>query len=326
MKRVIFGLLVLIWITPAKAIILSTKQERNTHAPSGVILNSGWQWEGQWGNFTGTIISKNTFITAAHVGGQVGDYFTYGGRRYQTTAMYDDPQSDLRIWGIRARLTSAAPLQIQQNEVGKGMLVFGRGTQRGDEVVVNSQLKGWLWGEDDHVQSWGKNIVNGVASGLADDQTTNVAGVKLYWNFDLNGISHEGGLSLGDSGGGVFMKDPQGAWRLAGVNFAAQSTFTIPGNDEVMHGAIVDAGGLQFGDTLVDDVAQNIPTRMYATRISARRGWIGDVLSGRISPTASAMAAPVAQGVPEPGSMACILGIGAASLRRPVRRLKLRRL
>lgn len=319
MKRSLVAVLVLLLAGRANAVILSTKEARNTNAPTGVIANSGWQWQGLWGNFSGTVISKNTFITAAHIGGQVGDYFTYGGRRYQATAMYDDPLSDLRVWSIRARLNSAAPLQIDKNEVGKGMMVYGRGTQRGVEVLVNGQLKGWRWGVDDHVQSWGKNIINGVSSGLADNESTNVPGVKLYWNFDLNGIAHEGGVSLGDSGGGVFIKNANNVWRLAGVNFAAQSTFNVPGESEIIRAALVDTGGLQFGETIVDDLAQNIPSRMYATRISSRAGWINDVLAGRIGATVSALSAPVSQGVPEPGSAFLLAAVLLKGMRRPKR-------
>jgi hypothetical protein len=316
MVRTVVVLVVLGLASPIRAVVLSTREQRNTRAPIGVIADSGWQWQGEWGNFAGTVISKNTFITAGHVGGNVGEYFTYGGRRYQTIAMYDDPLSDLRIWSIRARLTSAAPLQVQKNEGGKGVMIYGRGTQRGEEVVVNGQLKGWLWGQDDHVLSWGKNVINGASSGLADDGVTKVDGVKLFWNFDRNGVSHEGGLSLGDSGGAVFMKSPDNVWRLAGVNYAAQYLFTVPPSAEDMRGAIVDAGGLKFGDTFVDDVAQDIPTRMYATRISARIGWITDVLAGRVVPNSSGISGVAAQGVPEPGVGMGVLGFAILCLRR----------
>ena len=82
---------------PAHAVILYAKRLRNTTAPNGPLASSGWQWEGNWGAFLGTPISKNYFITAEHIGGTVGDAFVFNGRRYYTTATYDDPQSDLQI-------------------------------------------------------------------------------------------------------------------------------------------------------------------------------------------------------------------------------------
>src|SRR5439155_11197840 len=44
----------------------------NTTAPTGALIDSGWQYQGAWGVYLGTPISSNFFITGAHVGGRVG--------------------------------------------------------------------------------------------------------------------------------------------------------------------------------------------------------------------------------------------------------------
>src|SRR3954447_4882069 len=68
------------------AVILYRSATRNTSPPTGSLLNSGWQFEGQWGNFLGTPIaptgatSTKFFITAAHVGG--AGSFQYNGTQY----------------------------------------------------------------------------------------------------------------------------------------------------------------------------------------------------------------------------------------------------
>jgi len=49
----------------------------NTNAPEGALTNSGWQYQGTWSSFDGTVISSNAFITAKHVGGSVGEPFTF---------------------------------------------------------------------------------------------------------------------------------------------------------------------------------------------------------------------------------------------------------
>src|SRR5262245_1407510 len=91
--------LTLVLASPAEAVLLYKSAQRNTTAPygswGGYLVNSGWQWEGNWGNFLGTPISSKHFITAGHVGGWVGQTFTLNGTTYTTTAMYDDPSSDL---------------------------------------------------------------------------------------------------------------------------------------------------------------------------------------------------------------------------------------
>jgi len=55
--------------TQTRAVVLYRTPTRNTSAPSSMLYNSGWQWEGKWGGFLGTPIAPNYFITAGHVGG-----------------------------------------------------------------------------------------------------------------------------------------------------------------------------------------------------------------------------------------------------------------
>src|SRR5437870_1492336 len=86
----------------ARAVILYGSPDRNLSAPTGNLTDSGWQYEGQWNGFLGTAIGPNTFITAAHVGGQVGvTPFVYNGQSYTTTASYDSNYTlGLRVWRV----------------------------------------------------------------------------------------------------------------------------------------------------------------------------------------------------------------------------------
>lgn len=307
-------LLALAFSSSAHAIILSTKTTRNTSAPAGVLLNSGWQWEGQWNGFLGTAISKNTFITAGHIGGTVGSYFKLNGVNYKTVATFNDPQSDLQIWSVHGRLPTAAPLFAQSSEVGRGVVLYGRGTQTGAPIVVNNQTKGWLWGASDGVQSWGKNIITGTANGQSDASTGShaVSGSLIDFAFDRTGWSHEGTLSVGDSGGGVFTKVGT-TWQLVGVNFSVESEFKIPGDSTQYNGALVDKGGLIIDNALVADALADNPSLAYATRISARLGWITDVLSGRVAPTSTT---PGTTGVPEPTALTPLILLACTMIRR----------
>ena len=153
-------------VTPARAVILfgTGDPTANTSAPGGTLAGSGWQYEGQFGGFLGTAIASNFFVTAKHIGGSVGDTFTFNGVNYTTVAVFPDPSSDLQIWQVAGSFPSHASLfsEAPGAEANFALVVFGRGTERGDPVLVgnDSHLGGWLWGASDSVQRWGTNKID----------------------------------------------------------------------------------------------------------------------------------------------------------------------
>jgi hypothetical protein len=296
----------------AKAIILYDHWYRNSSAPTGSLANSGWQWEGNWGNFLGTPIAKNYFITASHVGGSVGQSLVLNGVSYPTVAVYDDPSTDLRIWKTSKSFSSWAPLYTTKLEVGKTAVLIGRGTGRGSDVNVNGTLHGWQWGVDNHIKSWGqnklKNIVNG-GSGIGD---------VIGYSFDRSGhgdyVSNEGIVSSGDSSGAVFVYS-YSKWMLAGLLYSVEKDFKTPGGAAIS-AAIFDKGGLSYNGSFIPDTSTDQPAMGYATRIGTRASWINSVLNGSI--TASAAAVPATgSAVPEPATVTILAGAyGAMLLRR----------
>ena len=119
-------------------------------------------YEGQFGAFLGTVIGSNYFITAKHIGGSVGQTFTFNGANYTTTAVFPDSSSDLQIWQVSGTFPSHAQIYSAAagTEPNANLVVFGRGTQRGDAVFVGSDSHpgGWLWGTSDGVERWGTNV------------------------------------------------------------------------------------------------------------------------------------------------------------------------
>src|SRR5213075_1439492 len=93
------------------------------------LTNSGWQFQGKWAGFSGTVISSNCFITAQHVGGVLGGTFEFQGNSYTATAFTNDPNADIMVWRISGQFPIWAPLYTKRNEQGKNLVVFGRGTQ-----------------------------------------------------------------------------------------------------------------------------------------------------------------------------------------------------
>ena len=210
----------------------------NTTPPTGALTNSGWQYEGQWGGFLGTPITPQYFIAAKHVGGSVGQTFTFNCVSYKTTARWDDPNSDLRIWKVNGVFPNYAPLYSTSDETGKPLVVIGRGTQRGNPVTVtNAQtqtpaIHGWKDGPADGVMRWGQNQVCLAACAFLMAAFTGTQG------------ANEAYLSSGDSSGAVFIQDNSGVWKLAGINYAIDGPFSTTASRPAFYGAISDESGL----------------------------------------------------------------------------------
>jgi len=252
----------------------------NTTAATGALTNSGWQYNGLcgWlGSYLGTPIAPRFFITAAHVGGSVGDTLDFDGLEFHTIAVTNCPNSDLLVWQTTETFPVYCPLYTASNEVGQLCVIFGRGTQRGDQVVVGGQLKGWKWGTGDTVIRWGENTVSGIA-------TDPNLGQFLAASFDRNGITNECSLSTGDSSGGVFIQDGS-TWKLAGLNYSADGLFSLDGTTNTQFfAAIVDKGGLYESDgaggwTFFTNQVADIPGYSFFSRISAHASWINSVIN-----------------------------------------------
>jgi hypothetical protein len=293
---------------PADAVILYRSSIRNKTAPTGANANSGWQWEGHWaGGFEGTPIASRYFISAAHLGGGVGQAIYFGGKNHTVVAQYDDPSTDLKIYKIADTFSTFAPLYTSTNEVGKRAMIFGRGTGRGDAVVVNGQTKGWKWGTQDKVDSWGENMVSSTLDGGSG------FGQLLKFTFNKGGLTNEGALSTGDSGGGVFINDG-GKWKLAGLNYLVEGPFSLTSGGATFNASLFDKGGVYLQGSKITDTTADVPGAFYATRVSSRISWINSILKGGTGAAAFQVGAD-ASAVPEPASIG-VLAIGAISLLR----------
>ena len=262
---------------PAFAVLLlgTGDPAANTTAPTGELAGSGWQYQGRFGDFLGTAVGRNFFITAKHLGA-LGRVFTFHGVDYEVVQRIDDRWSDLTIWRVAGDLPVWAPLYPREDELGQRLVVIGRGGERGSDVVKEGALRGWSWGAETRVERWGENVVSRIA----------YAGVEkyfLYAAFDSTGGPNEAHLTSGDSGGAVFLNDG-GRWKLAGINYSVEGPYyAAPSRDSRFHGALVDVSGFYSSN----DGGQSFyrytsaaprPSGFYASRISNRRQWILSVV------------------------------------------------
>ena len=246
----------------------------NTTAPGGTLANSGWQYEGTFGDYLGTPIAPHFFITAQHIG-QNSDKLVYRGANYTIVKSFDDPGTDLRIFQVVQTFSLFAPLYTRSDEVGKHLVVIGRGTQRGTEVLSLGSLRGWQWGQSDKVQHWGENLVSAI-------KQRPPGGEMLYALFDKAGLPNESHLSNGDSGGAVFLDDG-GVWKLGGINYDVDGAFyTGPNGAGGFLAALFDQRGLFDENRHFVSGNAPVPSGFYASRISSRIEWIDSVVEPRL--------------------------------------------
>jgi hypothetical protein len=281
-------LLSLLLAAPSPAVILISTGDPsfNTTEPSGALQDSGWQFQGQWNGVLGTAIGPQSFVTATHVGGHVGDTFVLRGVAYVTDGVVDDTNSDLAIWHVTTPFPDWAPLYRNGDEVGKDFVVFGRGTDRGDPAILGipPTQRGWYWGPGNQVQRWGTNTVSEIVQASAQE------GNLLAATFDLGVSDTEATISSGDSGGAWFIRDTDGLWKLAGLNYEvddyaldAIGDIELPCPIACVFGsvaALYDQSQLFFDPPpSYDWVAASGAGRLYATRISSNVAFIDSVVT-----------------------------------------------
>lgn len=259
--------------SPALIFYSTGSSSFNTTAPTGPLADSGWNLQGQWYGSSGIPIAPNYFITAQHIGGDVGGSFIFSGSSYTTTAFFNDPNSDLRIVQVDGTFSTYATLYTGSSESGKDVVMFGRSYERGAEVVLSGTSKGWEWGAQNGVLRWGENQITGIYNGGA------LYGYSLLgMEFNSDAGPNEATYASGDSGGGVFILD-EGIWKLAGINSWADGPYgpTATPYENFFYASLYDQSGY-YGDLLTGWQATTGPAMIYASRISTSQEWIASVI------------------------------------------------
>jgi hypothetical protein len=206
----------------------------------------------------------------------------FNGNLYTTTAVFRDTASDLAVWQVAGTFPIQAPLysSLVGSEGNLRLVVFGRGTQRGDPVFVgsDSHVGGWAWGTYDYVQRWGTNVVGSIVS----DPTY---GTLLRAPFDVNAGPNEAHLSSRDLGGGVFVLNTStNRWEFDGVNLAVDGPFSISmDGSNPFNAAMFDTSGLFVPSDQGNWITAPNASAFYATEIAARRGFIESVVMRLVS-------------------------------------------
>lgn len=305
----LFLLVSLFGMNSAQAVLFYDDVPSSYHrdAPTGDYANSGWQYEGVFGGYLGTMISPNCFITSAHFGVQSTQFMSNGlfnGVSDVTynidtsanggTGYWDVAGTDLRIYRVNGTFPNYAPLYSGSDEVGKQIVMTGRGGPRGAAIYLGSTLKGWETSSPDGWARWGLNTVSG---------TLSYGGASLL-AADFNAVAGESYISAGDSGGGVFIQEG-GVWKLAGISSYIDQ-YSRDGSVAAT-GALFDAGGFYLAPPgaatwqYIPDTVADRPDSLYASRISTSLATIGTIT------TAAAVPEPATIGLLASGLLAGLL-------------------
>lgn len=271
-------------IQPVEAVLFLNQDsdQLNTTAPVGDLSGSGWEKMGFFGAFSGIPIHRNAFITARHIGGKVGDAFHYQNRTYLTREYHPDPESDLIIWKVGRTFDDIAPLSIENPTLGSELVLFGRGTKKGNPIFSPQNpedLLGWEWGAYDGRLRWGTNspayYLDSNRNRTSPSSTSAAYITCLFDNFEN---PFECALSRGDSGGGAFSRI-NGTWQLVGVHYAVSGPYRVSQNSASLSASIFDQRNLFTfnGVQWIQNRAQGNrpdPGFMLITSVSNRIDWI----------------------------------------------------
>jgi hypothetical protein len=257
----------LVTTIPGRGVIVFGTDDptHNTTAPTGVLAGSGWQWVGQFASAQATVIGPRHIVTAKHLA-IGGAQFVFRGVTYRVTSSTNLSGTDLDVFTVAGRFPDYAPLCSSRREVGRPVVMIGRGGQRGEVFGTH----GWKIGPYDGVQRWGTNVVDGtLISGTAE---------LLQMSFAGNAGGDEGIFSSGDSGGGTFILDRDNVWKLAGVNYGVDGPFATSLSESPTMAAIHDARGLYIGyagqQQLIPNGPSAVATRSFVSRISSSIAWL----------------------------------------------------
>ncbi len=281
-----FSRLALAWVLalvlgphPAQAVILFGTGDPTAHTspPQGDVANSGW--DTQIGPlFSGTAVGPRHVLTAVHLGVGTNSTLTLGALTYPIIDVVDCPDTDLRLLRVGGRFPRWANLHTATNEVGKRAVLFGRGGPRGAAITSERPegpvLCGWRWTLSDQKLRWGTNVIEGIQPGTDENP-----GEYLASLFTDDAGDDEATVSVGDSGGGLFLEDDYGNWALGGVLSAVESAFKESPEEAPFYAAVFDRR--DFLEEVRKGVWDYDPYRfeqpgtiLLASRVSTYAPWI----------------------------------------------------
>ncbi len=229
MKLFLATLALVALAAPAQALVIDSGDgQGNTTPPAD---DSGYVHVGRLGTLSVICVGYGWVLSASHV--SIGDVeidaVTYPAIPASRVIFDHDTthKADIEAFLIDPYPEHLPVLSIRSGEatVGTSAIVIARGFDRGAPTRWLG-IDGYLWAVTTG-KRWGTNLIGGVVQ--SGNPPTNKADVTigaqittaLVTDFTENavGSDHEAQGAIGDSGGGLFIKEG-GTWELAGILFA----------------------------------------------------------------------------------------------------------
>lgn len=210
---VIVSLLLSCWVSiPAYAVLLGEGDgTRNATAPAD---DPGWNNVGKKNLNTVVYLGNGWILTASHVN---AGPTTLGGSTYQVipNSVVDfahwtnpPPSNDLELYRVHPQ-PSLPPVMLAPETTapaGTEVIMIGHGHDRGDPITVNG-INGFRWIPETNPKRWGTNRIYDVTP----------TSFSTLFDPPGAGTPDECQAAVHDSGGGVFYRDTDGMWVLAGI-------------------------------------------------------------------------------------------------------------
>ncbi len=275
----------------AEAVIVYGTNGSGSNNTSAPVDDPGWANVGTVGGSTTVYLGSQTtgywMLTANHVDLSGGTVALNGGTYAITSGSIQQIGSaDLKVFRLQTdpglsgvTIASAAPT------AGSTVDLIGNGRDQGTPTTWDSSwaspgsaAAGYIWGSSQIVR-WGTNVVQDNNLGLLSGTTT----FSTIFNDTSN--PNEASASLGDSGGGVFIKNGS-LWELTGIMLAV--------------GVWDGTGGAGYGDSFV---GQPSNTSLYQVVDTG----FPDAGSATFSAELSNYRSAIMAAIPEPSVNALVL-------------------
>jgi hypothetical protein len=277
--------LVLLFGAKAKGIVLHPDNEPNlltwTERPSDNVI-------GRWGtNASCVAIAPNYIITTKHQPDAeivLDTEVEIGGVTYSIDSIINHTTADLRVVKLNdANLVEYASINFEPNEPNQVAVLGGFGASRGDTLFVVEDIGDGAEIEHTYGYEWLYPSPPTVANGIAGWGTNKVVSTAstsselIVCQFDPNSTisvhstDYECTLAEHDSGGGWFLPDEDGGWKVIGLSrgvapIGGQSWFMY--TDEI----IVPVEIPQYPESItIPPVKYN---HLDAVRVSSYAEWI----------------------------------------------------
>ncbi|HEV2391207.1 MAG TPA: hypothetical protein VG146_02470 [Verrucomicrobiae bacterium] len=231
----------------------------NTNAPSDGVP---WANLGRVNGSGGIYLGNGWVLTPVHVGpGNVdfdGTIVAWDGTSKQLTNS-DGSGADMMLFHLGAlpvlpnlALASSTPPALSTNDM------IGFGFIAGSVQTSLGAYSGFDWSAI-QFKSWGNNRVNTGPVTMQNDGIGNNASFMMDFTSPLTPgqTSDEAQAAPGDSGGGVFYKNPSG-WELSGMIYAIDTLPSQPGNTAV-YGDITYAADIATYRSQILSIAAQTP-------------------------------------------------------------------